>query len=96
MTDGPRGLTRVMLNDEADWRLLSLANEKGKFAIPFGLAPAPELQAALERGIDREWFTLVDVGTVSALPGVLMRVFRLTRSGRERLADLKQEFSSEG
>lgn len=70
-----------MTTDEADFMLLKLANEKGKFAIEVGCKMGPDLRAAFERGIDNEWFTLVDVSGVTVVPGRLMRVFRLTAAG---------------
>lgn len=85
-----RTLNRVVTFDEADETLLSLANERGKFALSVGPMPA-YIQEAFERGIDNQWFTLVDVGPVSAAPGHLMRVFRLTPAGVLRLADIRNE-----
>lgn len=86
----PRSLHRVETFDEAELRLLSLANEKGKFAILVGLPLGQAMQDAFERGIDNEWFALVDVGMVAAAgPGRLMRVFRLTQAGQERRAELR-------
>jgi len=85
-----------MTNDEADLAILSLANEKLKFALEIG-RPAFEgtedayLQLALERGIDGEWFTLVDVSPVAEFPGRLFRIFRLTDAGVARLKQLKAE-----
>lgn len=81
-------------DEEAELRLLSLSNHKRKFAIQVGLNPGGEHgtdadQLALERGIDEEWFTLVDISTVTAAGRpVPMRVFRLTEKGLVRLADL--------
>lgn len=77
------------LHDEADFRLLSLASDKRKFAIQVGYVPSPEIQFAFERGIDNEWFTLVDVSSVAAAPGRLMRLFRLTDAGMKRLAEVR-------
>lgn len=75
-----------MTNDEADRKLLGLANEKHKFALEIGHLDV-DMQFALERGIDNEWFTLVDVSRLAARPGVF-RIFRLTDAGVRRLADL--------
>lgn len=79
----------VVTNDEADQQLLSLANEKGKFAIQLGMVLEPELQQAFERGIDNRWFDLVDIGHVQCAPGRLMKVFRLTDAGAARLNELR-------
>lgn len=82
-------LRPIITYDQADEHLLGLANEKGKFAIEIG-PMTQDYQDALERGIDNEWFTLVDVGPVTAAGfGRLMRVFRLTKAGHERLAELR-------
>lgn len=83
-----RTLTRVMTNDEADFRLLSLANEKRKFGIAVGLKIDPALQFALERGIDNEWFTLVDISATAICPSQVLRIFRLTDAGLKRLAEV--------
>lgn len=80
--------------DDADFRLLSLANEKGKFALSLSNTGIPdvELQAAFERGIDGEWFTLVDVSIIAATERpVLMRVFKLTQYGSAYRATLAAE-----
>jgi hypothetical protein len=72
-----------------DLRLLSLANEKRKFGLDFGYSFDPGLQAAFERGIDNEWFTLVDFSPVAAAPGKALRIFRLTDAGLARLAEVR-------
>ena len=51
-------LERIITHDEAEWEILKLANEKGKFAIQMGVLPAQDQQAAFKRGIDNDWFTL--------------------------------------
>lgn len=79
-----------MSDDDHDFRLLSLANENSKFALQLGGVADAELQFAFERGIHAEWFTLVDVGPISAMPGKLFRIFRLTQAGRVRLAQLAE------
>lgn len=73
----------------ADMALLGLANEKHKFGIELGYMPKARVDA-FERGIDNEWFTLVDLSAgVGAAPGRVLRVFRLTEAGRARLLLLK-------
>jgi hypothetical protein len=75
---------------QADFDLLSLANEKGKFAIQLGYPMTQEEQDAFERGIDKHWFDLVDITTIARTPrATLMRVFRITPEGRDRLQRLK-------
>lgn len=79
-------------DDEADLELLNLANEKRKFALSIPLTWGEEKQSAFERGIDHQWFTLVDVTPIAAPESRLrlMRVFRLTDAGMARLAELSQ------
>lgn len=79
-----------MSADDEDFRLLSLANHKRKFALSV-LVDDPALQPALERGIDSRWFDLVDVSFIAATKEpTLMRIFRLTDAGLARLAELAQ------
>lgn len=81
-------------NDAADLTLLSLASAKRKFGLSLGGFTEPPIrapiQAAFERGIDYHWFDLVDVSPLPAATGDLrlMRVFRLTDAGHQRLRDL--------
>ncbi len=86
-----RSLERVITDDEADLELLSLANHKRKFGIALGLPMDAPKQFAFERGIDNEWFTLVDVSQVAAVRGVVLRIFRLTDAGMARLTELRAQ-----
>ena len=86
-------LQRIITHDEAEWGILKLANDKGKFAIQMGAIPEEDLQTAFERGIDNDWFTLVDVGPLAhASQGAVMRIFKLTAAGRARHDELKAMF----
>lgn len=78
--------------EDGEFRLLSLANnDRRKFAIQMGYGMDKALQEAFERGIDEQWFTLVDVSPIHAAPdGRVMRIFRLTDSGFQHFARLKQ------
>lgn len=86
-------------HDEYDYKLLSMANEKDKFGLDIQGIDDHELQLAFERGIDADWFTLVDVSYIAAYPEelskqtieVLMRVFKLTAAGKHRLNQLRGE-----
>lgn len=79
--------------DEADWLLLKLANEKGKFALGMGVIPDEQLQLAFERGIDADWFMLVDVSPLAAAPmSGIFRIFRLTQRGHARRAHLERHY----
>lgn len=86
-------ITVGISDDRADLELLSMANEKGKFGLDLRGIDDPNLQHALERGIDQDLFTLVDISFVAMLPLVLMRVFKLTPKGRRRLAELREALS---
>lgn len=81
-----------MTDDErAELEVLSLSNEKHKFAIELGFDDwEPRLQYAFERGIDNQWFTLVDISFVAASPRFtrMLRVFRLTDEGVKHLKRL--------
>jgi hypothetical protein len=82
-----------MTDDKADFDLLSLANEKGKFALALGGGDS-KVQGALERGFDGDWFRLIDVSTVAHGPsGMLMRIFKLTPAGWRRRAELKDRMT---
>ena len=79
----------VLVKDEADFRLLSMANEKRKFALEISAGLPRSTVFAFERGIDAHWFDLVDVGPLSAAPDRgLFRIFRLTEAGLARLTEL--------
>ncbi len=86
---------QIVTYDEADWEILKLANEKKKFAVQVGAGPSQEQQNALERGIDNDWFSLVDVGPIAhGPPGMMMRIFKLTVTGVTRRDELKTTFES--
>jgi hypothetical protein len=76
--------------DAADFELLSLANEKGKFALQLGYIMKPQMQEAFERGIDNHWFDFVDLSPISNGPHIIMRVFRLTDKGWQRRGQLRK------
>lgn len=81
-------MTNRTENEEQDLRLLSMANEKGKFALQVGYVG--ELNAALERGMDESWFTLIDISpNLEAAPNRVMRVFKLTAAGVARRETLR-------
>ena len=84
-----RHLQRVVTNDEADLRLLERANEKRKFGVAVGLVLPDDLQRALERGMDKEWFTLIDIAVAGDASPQMLRLFRLTDAGMKRLAEVR-------
>lgn len=80
-----------MSDTAAELRLLSMADEKHRFAIEMNYQFNEALQAAFERGIDEQWFTLVDVSQMAdghIGPGYF-RVFRLTDAGLNKLKLLR-------
>ena len=81
-----------MEEDAADAELLSLATEDtGKFAIGIDYKLSDALQLALERGMQNEWFRLVDVSVAAESQGHICRIFLLTAAGRWRLKRLKSQ-----
>lgn len=80
--------------EECDWLILKLANEKGKFGLELNLPMCEHLVAAFERGIDHDWFTLVDISFVgSAKTAMPLRIFKLTTFGQARRAVLEKKFN---
>lgn len=75
--------------DEEDFSILKLANEKGKFGLEIGAVLLPVERNGLERGMDNDWFTLIDVSPIAESLGVF-RVFKLTAAGKARLNELKR------
>ena len=84
-----RRLVDLTTDNDADLMVLSRANERGKFAVPLDATGTKDVWAAFERGLDNDWFRLIDVAPISAHDGRVSRIFRLTDAGRERLAELK-------
>lgn len=76
--------------EQADFELLSLASEKGKFGLQLDYPANESEQMAFERGIDNEWFIFVDLARIEAKPG-LFRIFKLREAGRFRLITLKNK-----
>jgi hypothetical protein len=74
--------------DRDDLALLSLQNDKHKFAIEVGYASAAT-QLALERAFDNDWVRLIDVTMIAVARNRLMRVFKLTQAGLQRLYQLQ-------
>jgi len=87
---------RVVVTDESvEFKILSLANEKGKFAVAVAQPLDEQHQRCFERGLDCDWYRLVDVSpimtpTVGLPTPPTMRIFRLTESGFKRRAWLGQ------
>jgi hypothetical protein len=92
-------MSTIILNalasaNAADLAILNLATEDtGKFAIEVGYPLTVSEQEALERGMAKDWYRLIDVTTrLAAAPsGSLVRVFLLTDVGRYRRAVLRGE-----
>jgi hypothetical protein len=74
----------------AEYRLFQMANEKGKFALDQDHRLIPrELQEALERGFDNDWWQLIDVAIILHSAGRPVRVFKLLPAGKARFEWLK-------
>lgn len=98
MATEPRDLTD---EQRAELKLLELANNKGKFAIQTGYEFEPALRFAFERGLDNDWFTLIDIDMLAGrapatvtFPGgsvstPLMKIYRLTPAGLQRRSELR-------
>lgn len=81
-------------DEECDWEILKLANEKGTFGVELGLVPCDHLQAAFDRGVDNDWWRLTDVtfrpDFKSRNP---VRMFKLTSFGEARRAQLEKKYA---
>lgn len=83
-------LERFTTNDEADLWLLSHATEETrKIAVPVVGRRAQWQQDAFERAMLKEWIRLVDLDMIAAMPGVLMKVYIVTKAGEARLKELE-------
>jgi hypothetical protein len=84
-----------MTDDDYDYEILKLANENGKFAIPFDfeinrlIKEITPLLQAFERGIDNNWFTLIDISPLMWDPSRIYRIYRLTPEGKSRKLQLE-------
>lgn len=88
----------VLTDEEADWEVLRIADENGKFALPLAEELPAEIQAAFEGGLDRDWFRLSDIRPVTAKDQriKLMRVFKLTDAGMRMRHAFWMKFEPEG
>ena len=87
----PDGIRIALSPQDAELKLLSLANEKDKFGLAIGTIPDAQMQQAFERGIDNGWYTLVDVTPIAAAPpNLIFRIFKLTPAGIVRRDELRQ------
>lgn len=84
--------------EQAEYYLLSFAElENHKMGIEVGCPLQVALQEALERMQMRDWVRLIDVSPIAALPGKLLRIFRvmpvgiLWMEGIERPVDEERE-----
>lgn len=69
---------QVISDEEAEFRLLHLMTAgTHKFAIEVGYPLDDEQQLAFERLMLKDWIRLIDVSSVVASHGRLMRVFRV-------------------
>lgn len=83
----------VTQHDEGDFSILKLANQNGKFAIAMNEALSVTVCGAVNRGLENGWITCLTWACIlDAAPGVVCTVFRLTESGKARLAELSRQF----
>lgn len=84
------------MSAESDYKFLSLANDKLKFGIEMGLTMEPDTRDSFERGIDNDWFTLVDLSAgVAAAPYRVLKIFKLTDAGIRRLYALRGQLKDQ-
>lgn len=89
-------MTGMTPKDRVDLIFLGMANEKRKFAVALGARFTDEEREAFERGLDNDWFALIDIGPIDASaelglpPRTLMKIFRLTNAGVARLAEIQK------
>lgn len=82
MTEHEQALADKHAEQLAEYDLMTLANEHGKFAIAIDYPLTQQQQLALERLQLRGWVTLIDVALSSAIDGHFMRIFLLSSSAK--------------
>jgi hypothetical protein len=91
MMPGGATLRENVGDDTADFNVLSVANERGKFAVGLtGAGWSDAHQRAFERGLEQDWYRFIDIAFLSAADGRLCKVYLLTSAGRARLDELKR------
>ncbi len=93
-----RRYNQLSREEQAEYYLLLFAElENHKMSIEVGCPLQVSLQQALERMQMRDWIRLIDVSPIAALPGKLLRIFRvmpvgiLWMDGIERPIDEERE-----
>lgn len=82
-------------DEESDWEMLKLANDKGMFGLEMGMPMCAHLNDSFDRGIEHNWWSLVDFRIIPANGSILpMRVFKLTSYGVARKAQLEKKFTT--
>lgn len=77
--------------DQALLGILELANERGKFAVPMTARLCASCVPAFERGLEEDLYRLLDVTPFcAALPGQVVKVFKLTDVGWYRMKVLRE------
>lgn len=75
-----------MAKEAEDYVLLSLTNEKKKFALEVAPVSGP-IGEVLLRAFDEEWIRLIDVAPIPSMGNdKIFRIFKLTQLGEVRKA----------
>lgn len=85
----------IISTDEADYQVLSKFDNGDVLSMPIGIVTPGYIQAAVDRMIDSEFFSLMDIRPRPGVEpdGALWRVFRLTSAGKRRRGELKIQFA---
>lgn len=75
-------------HEKEDLAFLNVASDKGVFNIEIGSGLEIGMSNAFDRGVDEEWFTLIDVRPIGSEKS--FRVFRLTKRGLARRTALRR------
>lgn len=89
-------LVAVIDNDQAEWKIIGMANDAGIFAMQMGYVFEPPLNEAFGRLLESDMFRLLDLQAVTAgvIPvPVMCRIFKLTAEGEKRRAVLRARFA---
>lgn len=81
--------------DAHDWEILAKADQKGNFIMMLGATMCDHQKAAFERGVDKNWWQMVDIRFVpSDIGPTLARIFKLTNYGEARRATLQKKYGN--
>lgn len=85
-------LIPILAHDAQDESLLSATNPQGRTCLPLNSPLDTINQKVFDRAIDNGWLQFIDVAPMPAPQGGIMmvRVFRITKSGQGRLNELRE------